>query len=176
MTAVQQFVARFPHQLNTGLLSANFSECRFDRGWGTYNFTEAESALFGFLMFLELFACFSDVIGICLAFAAEVFLTAGTSNSKLTHVNRCISRDNLAWIIFHIIIHFTLDDFHNISTFAMDQIRVQSHELRLLYFLKLFQKIIPEEILYFLLRYVFFTIWTFIFSITSGKANIIRLI
>lgn len=87
MTTLLDLIARFVHEFDASLLSTYSLEGRFNAGRGPLNFGEAESALLGILVFLELFASLANVIGLNLAVRTEVLFTSLATDSVLAHVN-----------------------------------------------------------------------------------------
>lgn len=131
MTAVLDLVARFVHQFDASLLSAYALERRLHTGSCPLYFREAEPAFLGILVLLELLTRLSYVIWLNLTVRAEVLLTSLASDSVLAHVNGCLSRNDLARIIFDPEVNLALDELHDVAAAAGYHIGVLRQKLRL---------------------------------------------
>ena len=85
-----EFITALIHKFKALRLSAHIPESRVHRGRRLGQLFLAESALSCLLVLFELFAGFTQVVGLCLALGAKVLVAVVAPYSELTHMNSSI--------------------------------------------------------------------------------------
>jgi hypothetical protein len=102
MSAGKHLIARFLHQFNTDLRSAQLLKCRLHRGRWLGKLGLAESANLSLFEFLVLGTCLTCVVGLALALwvATEILGALVASDAILSHAFGGFLCDWLTFIIF----------------------------------------------------------------------------
>ena len=110
-------------------------------------------------MFLELFTSLPNVVGLCLALAAEVFLARLASYPISAHVFGSLFSNRLTRIILDLVINLPLDHLHDRPATTGNKILVLAQQLGLCDLVHLFKERVSIDGSNLHLRYSLFAFW-----------------
>ena len=91
-------------------------------------FGTAEPTLAGFSMPLELCAIFACMIRLNSAARAEALVTSSAFDTMLSHVHSCSWRNDLALVVFGVVVNLSRLNFHHIAARTSDKIGILIHK------------------------------------------------